>query len=311
MRTTVLSARRTSKRSDIQLDKSWSEQLFIGFVYVFIVLFAIACLLPFWLVIIDSFATEASLREQGFQLLPTAYSLHAYEYLFAGKQVFRSYGVTLITTVLGTLLALGFSSSYGYVLAHPKVRYRNVLSFLTYFTMLFGAGLVGFYMLIVNWLQLKDTLWALILPYLINPFYVFILVSYFRSLPQEINEAAVIDGAGELRIFAQIMLPISKPVLATVALFYALQYWNDWWLALLFIDDYRLHPLQIMIRQLVSNMNAQSYIGASGGTNYAIQVPTYGVQLATVCVTIGPIILLYPFLQKYYVKGLTVGALKG
>lgn len=288
----------------------WRERLFTFVLYAFLLVFSVICLLPFWLVIIDSFASEASLREHGFQLLPSEFSLQAYKYLFSGKQVFRSYGVTLLVTALGTLLALGLSSSYGYVLAHRKVKYRSILAFLTYFTMLFGAGLVGFYMLIASWLGLKDTLWALILPYLINPFYVFILVSYFRTLPYEMNEAAHIDGAGELRIFASIMMPVATPVLATIALFYALQYWNDWWLALLFIDDYKLHPLQIMIRQLVSNMNAQSYIGSSG-TSYAIQVPTYGVQLATVCITIGPIIFLYPFLQKYYVKGLTVGSVKG
>jgi multiple sugar transport system permease protein/putative aldouronate transport system permease protein len=302
---------RAPSGAKVKVDTTWGDKLFLWFIYLFISVFTAICLLPFWMVIVDSFATEESLRTKGFHLFPTDFSVYAYKYLFSGKQVFQSYGITALVTGIGTMLALALSSSYGYVLAHRKVKYGQILSFLTYFTMLFGAGLVGFYILMSNWLHLKDTIWALILPYLLNPFFVFILVSFFRTLPYEINEAATVDGASEFRIFWQIILPISKPVLATVALFYALQYWNDWWLALLFIDDYKLHPLQIMIRQLVSNMNAQSYIGGASSTNYAVTVPTYGIQLATVCVTIGPIILLYPFLQRYYVKGLTIGSVKG
>jgi len=196
------------------------------------------------------------------------------------------------------------------VLAHRKVRLRNTLSFLTYFTMLFGSGLVGFYIMMVNWLDLKDSIWALVLPYVLNPFNTFVMVSFFRNVPYELNEAATVDGSGEWRTFFRIILPISTPVLATTTLLYALQYWNDWWLALLFIDNENLHPLQIMIRQLISNINAASYIQGAGGS-YTQAIPAYGVQLATVCLTIGPIVLLYPFLQRYFVKGLTVGSVKG
>jgi multiple sugar transport system permease protein/putative aldouronate transport system permease protein len=286
------------------------DKWFIGFVYVFVTVFAVFCFLPFWMVFVDSFATESGLREKGFHLFPTEFSLDAYTFLFSGGQVYSSYAVSVTVTAIGTIGAMIVSSSYAYVLAHRKVKYRNILSFLTYFTMLFGAGLVGFYMLIANWLGLKDTIWALILPYLLNPFYVFIMVSYFRDIPYELNEAALIDGCGEIRTFVRIILPIAKPVLATVGLFYALQYWNDWWLALLFVDDYRLHPLQIMIRQLVSNLNVQSYIAGSS-TSYTVTIPSTGIQLATVCITIGPIIALYPILQRYYTKGLTIGAVKG
>lgn len=278
--------------------------------YTILVIFALVCFLPFWLVIINSFATETSIQTQGYQFFPRGFSLSAYEYLFSGKQLFSSYKVTLFVTIVGTLLAVLITATYAYTLSHPRVKYRNILSFLTYFTMLFGAGLVGFYMLVANWLGLKDSIWALILPYLLNPFYAFILVSFFRTLPFEMNEAATVDGANDLVIFFRIIWPISTPIIATVSLFYALSYWNDWWLSLLFVDNYKLHPLQMMIRQLMSNLNAKAYVAGSG-TNYNIVVPTFGMQLAIVCVTIGPILFVYPFIQKYFVKGITIGAIKG
>ncbi|MDG0809985.1 carbohydrate ABC transporter permease [Cohnella rhizosphaerae] len=301
---------RAGKAVKIKADRSPSEKAFVGFIYAFTGLFALVCLLPFWIVAINSFADESAIKRYGYQLIPKIFSAGAYEFLFRGKQVASSYMVSTTVTVAGTVLAVLITAMYAYVLAHPKVKYRSALSFLTYFTMIFGAGLVGFYILIANWLHLKDTLWALILPYLLNPFFAFIMVSFFRTLPYEINEAATVDGANDLRIFFGIILPISKPVIATVGLFYALQYWNDFFLALLFIDDYKLHPLQIMIRQLISNINIGAYVGGSQ-TNYGQPLPTYSVQLATVCVTIGPIFLLYPFIQRYFVKGITIGALKG
>ncbi|MCC3371972.1 carbohydrate ABC transporter permease [Cohnella sp. REN36] len=293
-----------------QRKKSISDWVVSGSAYLVVTLFALFCFIPFWMVMIGSFTDESSLRMEGFQLIPRKLSLYAYEFLLHGGQVYRSYLVTIETTVIGTLAAVLISAMFAYVLAHRKIKYKNALSFLTYFTMLFGSGLVGFYILVVNWLHLKDTLWALILPYLLNPFNTFVLVSFFRTVPYELNEAATVDGSGEWRTFFRIILPITTPVLATTTLLYALQYWNDWWLALLFVDDYTLHPLQIMIRQLISNMNAASYIQGASASQLQ-QIPAYGVQLATVCVTIGPIVLLYPFLQRYFVKGLTIGSVKG
>lgn len=284
--------------------------MFLGVVYVLLIGFALICFIPFWIVLINSFADESVIQTSGYQLFPTSFSLDAYTFLLSGDQVFRSYGVTLFVTIAGTVLGVTITASYAYVLSHPKVKYRHVLSFLTFLTMLLGAGLVGFYMLIANWLHLKDSLWALILPYLLNPFYAFILVSYYRSLPYEMNEAATVDGANDIHIFFRVIWPVSLPVIATVALFYALQYWNDWYLSLLFIDNYKLHPLQIMIRQLMSNLNAMSYVGGSQ-TDYNIMIPTYGMQLAIVCITIGPIVLVYPFVQKYFIKGMTLGSVKG
>ena len=286
------------------------ERLFIIMISIILLLAALFCFIPFWLVFINSFATESSIQTQGYQFIPHSYSTHAYTYLFSGKQLFRSYGITVFVTVVGTMLAVMITASYAYTLAHPKVKYRNILSFLTYLSMLFGAGLVGFYMLIAVWLGLKDSVWSLILPYILNPFYAFILVAFYRSLPYELNEAATIDGANDISIFIRIIWPISIPVIATVGLFFSLMYWNDWYLSLLFIDNHELHSLQMMIRQLMSNLNARSYIAGSQ-TNYNIPTPTFGMQLAIVCVTIGPILFVYPFIQKFFVKGITIGAVKG
>lgn len=280
------------------------------FLYGFIIVFTLICFIPFWMVIINSFTLESSLQTNGYQLFPTDFSLYAYQYLFKGNQILHSYGVTLFVTIVGTILAVFVTATFAYVLAHRKVKYRNIMSFLTYLTMIFGAGLVGSYILMVNWLGLKDSVWALILPYLLNPFYAFILVAFYRNIPYELNEAATIDGANDLSIFFRIILPVAVPSIATITLFNALHYWNDWFLALLYIDDYQLHPLQIMIRQLIANMNMQSYLAGGAGV-YETPTPQLGVQLATVCVTIGPIILFYPFIQKFFVKGLTIGAVKG
>lgn len=296
-------------RTRIKQYSSWGEKAFLIFMYAFVILFSMVCVIPFWIVLADSFASEASFLRYGYQLLPSEWSLEAYKYLLHGGQFLNSYRNSLIVTIVGTVLAVIITSMFAYVLAHPKVKYRHVLAFLTYLAMVLGGGLVGFYILVTNWLHLKDSLWALIAPYLLNPFYAFILVAFYKSLPFEINEAATIDGAGDIRLFYTIIVPISKPVIATVALFYAIQYWNDWYLSLLFIDDYKLHPLQLMIRQLISNLNVSSYVG--GGASYQVSAPTSAIQLATVSLTIGPIVLLYPFLQKYFVKGITIGAVKG
>ncbi|NOU98912.1 carbohydrate ABC transporter permease [Paenibacillus planticolens] len=286
-----------------------SEKGFQYFLYAIIVVFTALCVLPFWLVLVNSFASEGEFLKFGYRLWPAHFSFSGYEYLLRGAQIYKSYRNTVTVTIVGTVLAVAITAMFAYVIANPKVKYRHFLSLMAYVSMVLGSGLVGFYIMIANWLDLKDSLWAMIVPYLLNPFYAFILVSFYRSLPYEINEAATIDGAGDIHIFFRIIWPISKPAIATISLFYALQYWNDWFLALLFIDNDKLHPLQLMIRQLISNINVASYVG--GGASYQVSVPAGVIQLATVCLTIGPIILVYPFIQRYFVKGITIGAVKG
>jgi putative aldouronate transport system permease protein len=274
--------------------------------YVFIGFFALMCLIPFWLVYIGSFTAE-HLIVKGFQMLPTEFTLDSYRFLFKGRQVYRSGFVSIFVTVIGTAGALLLTSMFAYVAAHPKVKYRNFLSFYIYFTMLFAPGLVGYYLLISNWLNLRDSLLALILPHLFSAFNAFLMTSYFRTLPFELNEAATVDGAHELYIFFRVIWPLSMPVIATITLFYALSYWNDWFNALMFIDNPDNHPLQMMLRRIISNAQNLDYLN----TSVNMPVSASGVQLSTVVITIGPIIFLYPFLQRYFIKGMTIGAVKG
>jgi len=274
--------------------------------YVFIGFFSLLCFIPFWLVYIGSFTAE-HLIVKGFQMFPTEFTLDSYRFLFEGSQVYRSGFVSIVVTAAGTAGAVLLTSMFSYVAAHQKVKYRNILSFYIYFTLLFAPGLVGYYLLVSNWLGLRDSLLALILPHLFSAFNAFLMTSYFRTLPFELNEAATMDGAHELYIFFRIIWPISMPVIATITLFYALSYWNDWFNALMFIDDSRNHPLQMMLRRIVSNAHNLDYLN----TNVNIPVSATGVQLSTVCITIGPIIFLYPFLQRYFIKGMTIGAVKG
>ncbi|MBM7568741.1 carbohydrate ABC transporter permease [Paenibacillus sacheonensis] len=281
-----------------------SERMFMFVVYAFLILAGLGCLVPFWIVVIDSFASE-KLLNKGYVLFPSEYSMEAYRYLFKSNQIFKSYGVTVTVTLLGTILGVFVTAAFAYVIAHRKAKFGNFLSMMTYLPMVFGSGLVGFYLLIVNWLHMKDTMMVMILPYVMNPFFAFIFVTYFRSLPYEINESATVDGANEWRIFFQIIRPISTPVITTVSLFFSLQYWNDWWLGLLFIDNTNLYPLQILLRQI---LNSQSFKLFSTGV---LIPPAEGLKLAMVCVTIGPIVFAYPFVQKYFVKGLTLGSVKG
>lgn len=284
-----------------------SDKIALGSFGLFLILFALVCLFPFWLMVVNSFASTRSLALNGYAVWPTEFTLESYRFLLQGKQMFTSYGITFTVTAIGTGIGLVVTMLYAYVLAHPKNRYGGFLSFMTYVPMVFGSGLVGFYLLVVQWLHLKDTLWALVLPYVMNPFFAFILVSFYRSLPYELNESATIDGAGEWTIFFKIIRPISTPVIATISLFYALQYWNDWWLSLLFIDNSDMYPLQLLLRQLMSQMQLSSL----NHGNALTLPPAEGVKLATVCLTIGPIIFVYPMVQKYFVKGLTLGSVKG
>jgi len=287
-----------------------SEQIMNGFAVAFCLVFALFCLFPFLLMISGSLTDETILINEGYSLWPKGFNLDAYEILLKSGKLLDSYGITIFITTAGTLLGLVISSSLAYSISNRRNRLRNVISFYVYFTMLFNGGMVPFYILIANWLHLSNTIAALILPLAVQPFLVFLLVSFFRTVPDELEDAGRIDGASELRIFAQIIIPISKPILATVGLFFALIYWNDWFMSILFISDDSKYPLQMILRRMVSNIEAAKNLVPSGA-GIALQAPTYQIRMATTLVTIGPIILLYPFLQRYFVKGLTIGSVKG
>ena len=287
-----------------------SDRILSIFIYVFISVFAILCLIPFWLVLTGSVTSEMSIVKNGYQLIPRAFSLEAYDLMFSGKRLYTSYSVTLFVTIVGTLLSLIVTSMMAYPLSNRRLRYGNAITFFVFFTMLFGGGLIPWYIVVTRILHLYDNIWALIIPYLVNPWFMFLLRNYFRSVPDSLMESARIDGATDMRILFRIVLPLSLPAIATLGLFYALQYWNDWWLSMLLIDSQNLYPLQYLLRSLVSNlMNVATSLNPQMKTMQV--VPALSVRMATVVVTIGPIIMLYPFLQRYFVKGLTIGAVKG
>lgn len=278
----------------------------MGLFYTLLFLFFLVCLTPFWLVIINSFAQPRDLVK-GFSFWPASLTAETYVYLLKHSSIMHNFLNSVLITVTGTTAAVLITSMLAYGLSHPKVQKRYVLSFLIYIPMILGSGLVGFYLLIVKYLRLKDTYWSMILPYLVNPFYVFIMISFYRTLPYELIEAACVDGASDFRTFFQIVWPLARIATVTVMLFYALSYWNDWWLAMLFVNDASKQPLQILIRNITTQLQMASIIG----TMNAGAIQPINVQLATVCLAIGPIILLYPFLQRYFVKGIIVGAVKG
>jgi multiple sugar transport system permease protein/putative aldouronate transport system permease protein len=287
----------------------FSDKLLLTISYLFLILLSIICLFPFLLVISASFTDEYTLLWNGYQLFPKKLSLQAYRLLFQTSQVSNAYMVTVFITFTGTILSMLMTSSMAYPLSVRNFRIRNKIAFFVYFTMLFSGGMVAHYLLISKYLNMRNNIWVMIIPSLINPWNMFLLRNFFSQLPESLSESAKIDGANDITILFKIILPISLPGIATISLFYALGYWNEWYKAMLYIDKEQLFPLQYLIMKILRNMNFANTI--AGNVGMTVNIPTYTVRMATVVVTIGPIIFLYPFLQKYFVKGLTVGGIKG
>ncbi|WP_336774077.1 carbohydrate ABC transporter permease [Paenibacillus sp. MMO-58] len=280
--------------------------------YIFISLLAVICFIPFLLVVSSSLSQESSIVEKGYQLIPAVWSTDAYSILFKyPEQMLRAYGVTIAVTAAGTLVGLFITAMTAYVLQRKDFRWRNQFAFFFFFTTLFSGGLVPWYMLIVTYLDLKDKLIVLILPMLLNVFYIIVMKTFMSSIPEAITESAKIDGAGDFRIFVQLILPLSKPVLATIGLFIALAYWNDWYNALLFVSDEKLMPLQYYLYKMLGNMDGMRKAMVASGAVVTTNVPTESLKMAMTIVATGPILLAYPFIQRYFVQGLTLGAVKG
>lgn len=281
--------------------------------YVFLAVLAAVCLLPFLLVISGSFTEQYAIQLNGYQLIPETFSLDAYKMLFRiPEDILRAYGVTIFVTFTGTTVGLFFTSMAAYVLASPDFRYRYQVSFFFYFTSIFGGGLVPWYIFCTKYLHFHNSIISMILPILINVTYLLILKSYMMSIPTSLYESARLDGANDLTIFFKIAIPLSKAGLATVGLFLALNYWNDWYNAMLFLDEgsKHLYPLQYYLNNILTKAQAMNAAAARSGIP-ASDVPSEPLKLAMTVVATGPIILLYPFLQKYFVKGVTIGAVKG
>lgn len=283
--------------------------------YVYITILALFCFLPFLMVVTGSLTDENSIINDGYRLLPGKFSLEAYKLAFGNPLViFRAYYVTILVTMVGTSVSLFFTSMAAYALQRKDFRYRNFFAFLFYFTSIFNGGLVPWYILMVKYLGMKNNYLALIVPMLFNMFNMIIIRSFISTIPESISESAKIDGASDFRIFFRLILPLSKPVLATIGLFIALGYWNDWYLAMLFIDKEEMYPLQYFLYRLLSKVDFLKNIAAKSNTTIntsAVQIPSEGFKLAMTVIVTGPIIFLYPYLQKYFIKGVMIGAVKG
>ncbi|WP_454192816.1 carbohydrate ABC transporter permease [Paenibacillus sp. Marseille-Q7038] len=286
-------------------------------IHAFFIFYAALCILPLILVLSISLSDETTVIANGYRFIPETFSVSAYEFLFKDMdQIIRSYGVSIFVTVIGTIISVALTACYAYPLSRSDLPYRGFFAFFIFFTMLFNGGLVPWYLVYVNLLDLKNTMWVLIMPMLMSPFFVLVMRTFFSSsIPMSILESARVDGAGEFRTFVRIVLPLSLPVLATVALFSTLNYWNDWYLSMIFISDNKTISLQYLmyrtlldIQYLTSNSNVASQISSQGGM---LDLPNKTLQMAMAVVGIGPIVLAYPFFQRYFIKGLTVGAVKG
>ncbi|MFX3650885.1 MAG: carbohydrate ABC transporter permease [Paenibacillus sp.] len=292
-----------------RLYNSPAGKVFDIFNYVMLGILGILTVLPFLYIIGNSFATEAEITSRQFFLIPKVFSFSAYEYIFSSSTIFRSIGVSIFITVAGTLVNLFFTLTMAYPLSRSDFWGRNVMMNMVIFSMLFGGGMIPTY-LVIRGLGLLDSYWALMLPGAISAFNLIVVKNFFQQMPPGLEEAARIDGCSDLGVLWRIVLPLSKPVIATFALFYAVGHWNNFFSALLYISDSDKWPLQVMLRQIV--LLSQASVGdmANMDPNF-VQPPEQSIKMAVIVVGTIPILLVYPFLQKHFAKGVMLGSIKG
>ena len=271
---------------------------------------AVLGFLPFWLLVMGSLTDNPTIMREGFSLWPSQFSLDAYRMVFAVPQmILRAYAVTIFITVSGTVGTVLLCSITGYALSRKDFQYRNYFAFFFYFPSLFSGGLIPFFLLMIS-LGMRNNPLSMILPGLMGFFFIVVLRSFFKQLPDEIGESGKMDGANELTICFKLYMPMAIPALATIGLFAALNYWNSWMPAMLFINNPNWFPLQLVLHRILNNAQLVMREGQAAGVSVR-NIPTQAFQLAMVCVATGPIILLFPYIQKYFIKGLTIGAVKG
>ncbi len=290
---------------------SGSSIAFYILCYAVVLIVAVVCLIPFLLLISGSFTSEQWIRFNGFSLWPGEFSLEAYNIIFkTPERIVRAYGVSILITVVGTFLGLFITTLTAYVISRKDFKYRNVLSFFFYFTTLFNGGMVSTYIFYIRYLHLQDSFWALILPGMFNVFYLLIMRTFVNNVPFALVESAKLDGAGEWRIFFTIILPLLKSGLATIGLFLALGYWNDWYNAMLYMQTEAKYPLQYMLYAIQQQTQALAQIASQAGIQVA-NLPSNSLKLAMAVVATGPIVIVYPFVQRYFIAGITIGSVKG
>lgn len=302
-----------NKPERIKIRNTWDMRLFNIIGYSLVAVFALACVIPFILVLTGSFTNEKWILTNGYSLIltPKNFSLEGYSTIFKSpEKIINAYMVTTFVTVVGTVLSILLVTMTGYVLSRPSFPWRNGVSFYFFFTTLFSGGLVPYYLLCTQYLHFKNHIYALIIPGIFSVWNMIIAKSFMKGIPNELVESAKIDGAGDLRIYFQIMMPLCKPMIATLALFTALGYWNDWYNCMLFISDDTKYNLQYTLQNMLRSAEFITKIAQEQGRTVA-SVPSESMKLAMTVVAIGPIIALYPFLQKFFVKGITIGSVKG
>lgn len=287
----------------------WSAHVILG-------LFAAACLIPFALLIVSSLSSEASIIQNGYSFFPTELSLDAYHYLWTHVgELGRAYGITVLITVVGTAVSLAISSMLAYPLSRHDMPLKNFWTFFVFFTMLFNGGLVPTYMVYTQIFDIKNTLFGLLIPgLLMNGFNVLLVRTFFMtSIPSALLEAASIDGASEIKTFYRIVLPLSLPIMATIGLFQAIAYWNDWFNGLIYLTDTRLFGIQTILNKMMTDiqfLTSNSNLASTGAGQAIMELPSTTVRMAIAAIGVLPILIAYPFFQKYFVKGITIGAVK-
>jgi putative aldouronate transport system permease protein len=278
--------------------------------YPFIAFITVLFLIPFWLIIAASVTDNNIIMQRGFQLIPSRFSLNAFRYIFATPgAIGRAYVVSAYITTLGTGIGLFVITMTGYVLNRRDFKYRNHFSFFIYFTTLFSGGMVPSYILMVTVLKLQNNYLSVILSGLMSPFLIIIMRNFIRTIPFELVEAAKVDGADDFSIFIRIMMPLSGPGLATVGLFLALGYWNNWYSPMLYLTRSSMYPLQYYLYNILTAAQSAQQTGVLiPGMDF---FPGESIKMAMAVVAVGPMMFLYPFLQKYFVRGITIGAVKG
>lgn len=296
----------------MKIKKAASTIIFEIITYAMLAIGAIVCVFPFIIILSGSFTDNVTILTEGYSILPRNITLSAYKTIFrAPEDILQAYKMTFYYTIVGTALGLIMITLTGYVISRKEFKYRNQVSFLIYFTSIFGGGMIPWYLMYANVLNMKGSTFAIWFPALMSPFLVILMRTFIvGSVPDAITESAKIDGAGHFTIFAKIVMPVLGPGLATVGLFLALGYWNDWYRSSMFSTSSETWELQFYLYDLLNATTALKQMSQSTSISTA-ELPTESVKLAMAVVATGPVLLFYPFVQKYFVSGITVGAVKG
>ena len=281
---------------------------------IFFRIMCVICIYPVLMALGASFTSEASLIKDGYRVIPKVFSLDSYKYVFGtSNAILRAYAITIVVTAASVLLGVLVSAMYAYVIGRKDFEYRTIFSFISFFTMLFSGGLVASYLINTKVLNLSNTIWALILPGTMGAWNVIVLKSFFQgSVPYEIIESGKLDGANEFKIFFKLVMPISLPGIATIALFIMIAKWNDWLTPMLFITNNKLYTLSFLLQNMMNNIQEMMNNAAERGVASQMEnLPTEGARMALCMVAVAPMLVAYPFFQKYFIQGMTVGSVKG